>query len=166
MRLRNHTMKKSILILCFVALVGCAKSNVPDGLPKLVPVTLTLMQEGAPLSEAVVSLEGDTPFSVGGVTDAKGSVILYTSGKYKGAPPGKFKVRVMKTESDPTPSAPKPGDPEFRAYMEDARNRSAAKTYTLVEKQYTQIDTTPLELDITGPLTQTLDVGKAVKETP
>jgi hypothetical protein len=42
--------------------------------------------------------------------------------------------------------------------------KNPPKTYTLVEKRYTNLDTTPLELDISGPLTTTLDVGKAVRD--
>jgi len=157
-------MKKSILILSLVTLIGCTKTNVPDGFPKLVSVTLTFVQEGTPLSGAVVSLSGDCQFSVGGMTDANGLVVLHTHGQYKGAPLGKFKVRVVKTESDSVPPAPKLGTPEYATYMEEVRKRPPPKTYTLIEKQYTRTETTPLELDITGSMTQTLDIGKAVKD--
>ena len=96
--------KKLLILLSLVTFFGCAKQSVPDGLPKLVPVTLTFTQEGAPLTGAVVSLiDPNIQFLVGGTTDADGTVVLYTHGLYKGAPLGKFKVRVVKTESDSTP---------------------------------------------------------------
>ena len=148
-------MKKSLLLLlCLVPLAGCTKNAVPDGLPKLVPITLTITQEGVPLSGAVVSLVGDAQFAAGGVTDDNGRAVLSTHGRYKGSPLGKFKVCVVKTDSDPFPE---PGTPEFAA-------RKPRQTYTFVERQYTQSETTPLEIDVTGPLTITLDVGKAVKD--
>jgi len=158
-------MKKTLIFLCFVTFIGCTKTNVPDGFPKLIPVTLTLAQDGTPLAGATVSLNGDSQFSVGGVTDARGNVILYTHGKHKGAPLGKYKVRVTKTESDPGPPSPKSfSGPEFEAWRKEYGHLPPPKTYTLVEKQYTQVATTPLEIDVTGPLTQTLDVGRMVKD--
>jgi hypothetical protein len=159
-------MKKTLLLLFIVTLFGCSRQSTPDGLPKLVSVTLTVTQDGAPLTGAVVSLidpSGGAGFSVGGTTDAAGKVAVYTHGKYKGAPLGKFKVRVTKTESDPIPSAPKTGTPEYAAYAREM-SKNPPKRYTLIEKQYTRPETTPLELDITGPMTQSLDVGKTVKE--
>ena len=164
-------MKKILILLSLVTLAGCTAQRVPDGMPKLVPVTLTLTQEGVPLSDAVVTLtdpSGGIPFMVGGTTDAGGNVVLYTHGKYKGAPLGKFKVRVVKTVSDQPPSdlppAPEIDSPEFEAYRQKIGKLPPLKTYMLVEKRYTQPDTTPLEIDITGPLTTTLDVGKAVRD--
>jgi hypothetical protein len=162
------TMKKTILLLLIVTLFGCSHKSVPDGFPKLVAVTLTLTQEGAPLSGAIVTLiDPNVQFSVGGTTDDKGAVVLYTHGKHKGAPLGKYKVRIVKTESDPSPpglSTPSTfSGPEFEAWQKENANRPQPKTYTLVEKQYTQAETTPLELEINGAMTQTLDVGKAVK---
>ena len=164
-------MKKLLLLLSLVVLSGCTAQRVPDGMPKLVPVTLTITQAGTPLAGAVVSLidiSGGIPFMVGGTTDVNGSVVLHTHGKYKGAPLGKFKVRVVKTVSDQPPSdlppAPELDSPEFEAYRQKIGKLPPLKTYMLVEKRYTQPDTTPLEIDISCPLTTTLDVGKAVRD--
>ena len=163
-------MKKILILLSLIALSGCTMQRVPDGLPKLVPVTLTITQEGVPLSDAVVTLtdpSNSLQFMVGGTTNANGNVVLHTHGKYKGAPLGKFKVRVVKTETDQLPphlqTAPNMRSPEFGAYSREIEKLPPQKTYTLIEKRYTQSNTTPLELDITGPLTTTLDIGKAVR---
>ena len=159
-------MKKIIILLLLVTLFGCSRQRVPDGFPKLVSVTLTITQEGTPLAGAMVSLidpSGSVPFTVGGITNEKGSVILYTHGLHKGAPLGKFKVCIVKTESDSVPPAPALYTPEFEAYTQ-ALKKNPPKTYTLVEKRYTNLNTTPLELDISGSLTTTLDVGKMVKD--
>ena len=161
-------MKQSILILlCLLTIAGCTKNNVPDGLPELVSVTLTFTQDGVPLTGATVSLidpNGGVPFVVGGTTNAKGNVVLHTHGRHKGAPLAKFKIRIEKTESDPRPIPPDVGTPEFEAYRKEMESLPPQKMYSLVEKQYTQVETTPLELDITGPLTRTFDIGKAVKD--
>lgn len=127
-------------------------------------MTLTITQEGVPLADALVSLvDPNIPFSVGGTTDTNGTVVLYTHGKHKGAPLGKYKVCLVKTESDPVPPAPSMSAPEFEAYQKE-RQKNPPKTYSLVEKQYTQTETTPLELDISGAMTKTLDAGKAIKD--
>ena len=161
-------MKKLLILLSLITLLGCTRQSVPDGLPKLVPVTLTITQEGTPLAGAIVSVVdpgGGIQFMVGGTTDVNGSVVLHTHGLYKGAPLGKFKVRVVKTEADQPPAdlppPPPLGTKEFEAYR---KQLDKLKTYMLVEKRYTQLNTTPLELEITGPLTTTLDVGKAVRD--
>jgi hypothetical protein len=158
----STTMKKTFLLLFIVTFFGCSHKSVPDGFPKLVSVTLTLTQDGTPLSGAIVSLiNPNVQFLVGGTTDAQGSVVLHTHGQYKGAPLGKYKVRVVKTESDPAPPAPPTlHGTEFEAYAK----LPPPKTYTLIEKQYTQAETTPLELEISRAMIQTFDVGKAVKD--
>jgi hypothetical protein len=157
-------MKKTLFFLFIVTLFGCSHKSVPDSFPKLVFVTLTLTQDGVPLDGAIVSLiDPNIQFSVGGTTDTKGIVVLYTHGQHKGAPLGKYKVRIVKTESDPVPPPPRMGTPEYAAHMKEMQ-KNPPKTYTLVEKQYTKPETTPLELEINGTMTQTLDVGKAVKD--
>ena len=146
-------MKKYLLpLLCLVALFGCSRNDGLDGLPRLVPVTLTITQEGVPLSDAAVwlsDMSGDVQISVGGTTNSEGTVVLLTHGLHRGAPLGKYKVMVMKAETVANPNMP-PG--------------SGETLYSLVARQYTQPDTTPLELDITESLTATFDVGKAVRE--
>lgn len=161
-------MMKKVLVLLSglfaVFWIGCSQSR-PDGLPDLVPVTLSFTQDGVPLSGATVSLvdlNGTVEFTVGGTTDESGTVEIYTHGLYQGAPLGKFKIRVAKTESDPRPPMPPERGPEYDRYIAEMQ-KNPPKTYTLVEKQYTRPTTTPLEIEITEPTKLTLDVGKAVK---
>lgn len=150
-------MKKffcAVVALCLVApLVGCEKK--PDGLPKLTPVTVTIKQDGKPLSDANVSFfaqtEANKKWVAGGTTDAQGVIEVMTMGKYKGMVADTFKVTVMKTlienpqlkEDDP------PGD-----------------FYSLVDKKYMTEATTDLTIEVSGsgPLTFDLDVGPEVKE--
>jgi hypothetical protein len=161
----------SFALIAFVCLdllnlSGCSPSR-PSDLPKLVNVTLTITQEGKPLSGAMVNLdrtEQDGIYSAGGTTDENGVCLLYTHSKYKGAPLGKYKVRISRTEIIPKPINKKPKSAaEFETYKkEEAKN--PPKTYQFVEKIYTDTKTTPLEIDITGSMQKTFDVGKAVKD--
>jgi hypothetical protein len=159
-------MKHIYLFLIFVLLLAGCGERKPDGLPPLVPVKIILTQEGKPLDGAIVSLEdpsGGVKFTVGGTTNSSGVAEIYTHGNYKGAPLGKYKVRVLKNVTEESPSAPPENTPEYDKFMgEYAKN--PPRTYRYVEKQYSDINTTPLEIDITGKTTQTLDAGKDIKE--
>ncbi|MDR1289642.1 MAG: Ig-like domain-containing protein, partial [Planctomycetaceae bacterium] len=146
-------------------LSGCSRSR-PDDLPKLVPVTLTITQEGKPLSGATVNLsaiEQNSVYTAAGTTDANGVCLLYTHGQYKGSPLGKFKVRVSRTEIIPKPSPRPKSAAEYEAAMKKSRT-DPPKTYQFVEEIYTNANTTPLEIEITGTMQKTFDVGKAVKK--
>ncbi|MDR2642349.1 MAG: carboxypeptidase-like regulatory domain-containing protein [Planctomycetaceae bacterium] len=149
--------------ICFGLLIlsGCSSAK-PSDLPKLVKVTLTITQDGKPLSNAVVSLaraDQGGVYSASGITNENGVCSLYTHGQYKGAPLGKYKVRVSRIELIPKPLGRKPKDnAEYEAYK-----KNPPKTYQLVEEIYTDAKTTPLEIEITGSMQKTFDVGKAVK---
>jgi hypothetical protein len=83
--------------LCVIVLTGC--SEKPDDMPRLCQVTATVMMEGKPLENALISCvpEGNETWFAGGVTDVKGRVTLRTKGRYNGIPLGHFKVIVIKT---------------------------------------------------------------------
>lgn len=135
-------------------LVGCGRTPTPDDLPPLHPVTLTITQNGAPLAGANVLLfavSGEDKWAPGGVTDSAGIVLPKSQGRYAGAPVGKYKVCVSKSEIEKL----SPGD-------SDAGKR--AKAFKLVEDQYGNPETTPLEFEVVaGKNTATLDAGKAVR---
>jgi hypothetical protein len=145
----------SVLIFCCVCfgVAGCSNNNIPKpkDLPTLYPVILTLTQEGKPLTETTVTLiaEDQSKWGTSGFSNANGKIELKTAG-FIGVPVGKYKVVVVKTVSEGVPTSPdEPGNP---------------KTYTLVEKNYTNPNTTPLTLEITPETKElVLDVGKAVK---
>jgi hypothetical protein len=145
-----------VLIFCcgFSGVIGCSDGNPkkPEGFPTLYPVTLILTQEGKPLTETTVTLivqDQSTKWGTSGFSNTEGKIELKTAG-FIGVPASKYKVVITKTVSEGIPTTPdESGDP---------------KTYTLVEKIYTDPNTTPLTLEIT-PETKdvTLEVGKAVK---
>ncbi|MDR1269130.1 MAG: hypothetical protein LBK82_06370 [Planctomycetaceae bacterium] len=94
------------LFLGIVCFFGCGQ-KLPDGMPKLYPVTITIVQENTPLEGAIVQLiPEDSSLSTWGpmgITNASGVTELQTNGKYKGSPLGQFKVLVTKKEIEPHP---------------------------------------------------------------
>ncbi|MDR1480396.1 MAG: hypothetical protein LBJ00_15780 [Planctomycetaceae bacterium] len=155
-----------IAIVCSELLIlsGCSKSR-PSDLPELVPVTLKITQEGKPLAGATVNLSATDPISVytaAGSTDENGVCLLYTHGQYKGSPLGKFKVRVSRTEIIPKPTPRPKSAAENEVFMKNAKT-NPPKTYQFVEEVYTKAELTPLEIEITGAMEKSFDVGKAVK---
>ena len=166
-------MKNSILFLLVVTMttfIGCqfGGEKLPEGMPKLVPATIQLTQDGAPLAGSTVMLfdtSGSQQWSPGGLSDDKGTVELYTNGRYKGAPEGKYKVVVKKSETDPSTLGPAPSieDPKYGEYM-DKMMSEKLDTYTLIERKYNDAKNTPLEVEIKkGGEVQKFDVGAKVK---
>ena len=142
-------------LLVFMTFVGCSE-KLPDGMPKLVKVSLTFTQEGKPLAGATVALHPEgtsSQWTVGGVTDNHGVVVLKTHGNYTGVPEGKYKICVQKfvregeLQTMANPGAPPPKD------------------YNLVESQYANKNDTPLSIEIkSGSKYESVEAGKAVKE--
>ena len=159
-----------ILIVAMATFTGCQFGGEapPKGWPKLVQASLQLTQDGAPLAGATVSLvdtSGSQQWLPSGLSDDSGTIALYTNGRYKGAPEGKYKVVVTKTETDPSKLGPAPDidDPKYGEYMEKMVSERL-NTYTLIDRQFTDARSTPLEIEIKkgGPV-QKLDVGSKVK---
>ena len=164
----NKLLLTCIVVTGLVLLAGCGQSSPkPDGFPQMVPCVLTITQEGAPLSSAMVTLipaDGAKDWQCSASTDQSGVAKMYTYGRAEGAPKGKFKVIVMKSETDPSKyTMPNPDDSAaMEKYMQNTANEKL-NSYSLVEAVYMDPDKTPLELEITGKTEQTLDVGKKVK---
>jgi hypothetical protein len=151
-------MTKMNVIVCGLALtillcIGCGKNDVPTGFPKLHPVTLELVQEETPLPEATISLyptDESNQWSSGGFSDNNGRAVLRTHGGHSGVPAGKYRVAVVKAVTEGIP-----------ATMDDS---GTSATFSLIEKQYTLRQFTPLEIDVQkGKNTFRLDVGSPVK---
>ena len=86
-----------LLIFC-----GCSRVNRPADLPRLFPVTLMITLDNQPLDDALVVLHmedgPDAKWTVGSRTDSAGQAVITTHGQFRGAPAGKFKVCVSKSE--------------------------------------------------------------------
>lgn len=160
----------AVSVLLVAVFQGCLGGTPrPSDMPKLTPCTITVTQENAPLAGVTVSLSlgGDSqPWLGGGVTGEDGVVELYTNGRYKGVPEGKFKVVLSKTEIEAGKIPPRPAedDPGFGEWMNKYEN-AQPDVFSLVEKEYTDPKTTPLEIEISGskPVTTTFDAGKKVR---
>lgn len=159
-----------ITITSLALLAGCgpASSPKPAGFPDTVPCVLTITQEGAPLAGASVTLipiDGAKDWLFSANTNGAGVAKIYTYGRAEGAPKGKYKVLVSKTETDPSKfTMPDENDSAaMDKYIQNTANEKL-NSYLLVESAYTSADTTTLELEITGKTAQTFDVGKKVKD--
>jgi hypothetical protein len=85
------------LVLTVGVLAGCG-----DGRPSLVPVSGTVMLNGAPIEGALVGFEPDgiDGYSRPSIatTDSAGKFVVGTYDKADGMPKGKYKVTVLKKE--------------------------------------------------------------------
>ncbi|MDO5565555.1 MAG: hypothetical protein Q4G59_02780 [Planctomycetia bacterium] len=136
------------LLVLIICVCGCGQ-KLPDGMPKLRPCSVTIVQAGQPLADATVDLilkEGNAKWSVSGMTDATGRVECITHGLYKGAPEGTYKVVVTKREN---------GTKDAKGYL---------PIYSVVDKKYTDPSTTPLEIVVDAKgCDEKLDAGTPVK---
>jgi hypothetical protein len=142
-------------------------------MPKLYPVTMTVTQEGEPLADAMVMLSHiDGQWPAQGTSDANGVIKkFYTNSQYPGVVAGKFKVCVRKVERehaiDPKDIPPEPTDlqEKFQWRMKYHEHRIPPKEYDLVEAEYADPKTTPLEVEISVDKKNnlTIDAGKAVR---
>ncbi|MDR0871050.1 MAG: carboxypeptidase-like regulatory domain-containing protein [Planctomycetaceae bacterium] len=148
-------------VLCVLFLSGCGDDSRPKDLPALYPCSLTITQEGGkPLDGATVELkplDGGTRYNPLQFTDANGVAVM-TTYTFNGVPAGKYKVLVTKNiEEETTTTDKNTGEPVV----------VGGAKYRYVEKIYSDVQTTPLEIEITGKekkVVQTFDVGKAIKE--
>ncbi len=164
-------MKKA-LVLSFCAFfvlasIGCGKKK-PDGMPDLQPTTLTLTQGGAPLAGATVnfkSTDSSMSWTCGGMTDDKGVATIVTHGQYKGAPVGKYKVAVNKTEWEGEAPPSVVDEASAKTLEEYKKAGKKYEEFYLVDLKYAIGETTPLEVEIVqGKNDLTADVGEPVHE--
>ncbi|MDO4586887.1 MAG: carboxypeptidase regulatory-like domain-containing protein [Planctomycetia bacterium] len=152
------TKKIAIVLLGFLIsgiVFGCGKKK-PDGMPKLVPCEVSVIQDGKPLEGAVVSFYSDTiKWSISGTTDANGLAKIHTHGTYPGSPEGEFKVTVTKTVIEQT-TQPEPVSASVTV--------SPSPSYDSVDSQYKMRNSTPLTITVSGKTTQSFDVGAAVRD--
>jgi hypothetical protein len=142
-----------IFVFCFLIVQGCGHSLKPDDFPIIYGCSITLTQEGKPLAGANVILfskDGSCSWSVGGTTDSNGTAVIFTHGRFSGAPAGDFLVTVTKTEAEPY----EPGEVRTKPI----------NVYTFVDKKFSDSSTTPLEITISkGKIRQTFDLGAATR---
>jgi len=142
-----------------VLLSGCRGQKLPEGMPKLTPVVLSVTQDGAPLEGAVVSLlpldSANSRWYASGVTAKDGKATIKTLAQYNGAVSGKHKVTVTKSVYEPRPDWWETGtEAQRRAYK-------SPPPVELVHKKFADKNTSPLDLEVgSSPVNQTFDVEK------
>jgi hypothetical protein len=151
--------RNKLALICIALLlseiIACSHVSKPKDMPKLYPVTMTFLQEEQPLAGATVTLmpiDPENKWDAGGVTDIHGKVILQTHGKYQGAAAGKYKICVIKVETE----SPPPG-------VDVSVTPIRLKSYHLVDQKFRDFEKTPLEIEIQGSFTQSFDLGSATK---
>jgi hypothetical protein len=146
-----------LFAIVLVLQTGCAKDhNRPADLPKLYPVRITIMQEGTPLTGALVTLEADTPAKFGvamSETNNAGVATMMTYG-YPGVPLGQYTVMVDKQVVEGARQT-------TNEYGESVE--VGGKIYRYVDAQYIQKSSSPFSINvIERGATETFDVGKPV----
>ena len=165
-------------LACMFLLTACNGEKRPAGIPQQFPTTVVVKQEGKPLDKATVTfyaVEENSPnaaWAIVGTTDATGSAQMAVNGKYKGSPAGKFKVTIIKTETEkpveippgPDPAVDPKGYGEWRIKYKVDQDVPPLKSWTFVDSKYTRVETTPLEVEVKPePNTIDIDAGKAMK---
>ena len=158
--------KKIALILmfgCLLTFAGCGP-KLPDGLPKRVPVTLTITQDGKPLAGAVVSLipedQDQHRWSASGNTDEQGVVSPKILSKYPGAMIGKHKVVISCVRVDESTR-------KERRDSEGKLEGTTVDSYETVSSDFNLITTTKQTIEIQkGENVHTIDCGKPVRIKP
>jgi len=147
------------LSLSFALLLqsGCSKDDGrPNDLPKLHPVSITVIQDGKPLEGAAVTLIAKTQTLYGmasGTTNASGIAVPRTYG-YDGVPVGQYMVTVSKAVVEGAREAKNDDGSTYE---------TGGKNYQYVDVKFTKQDTTTLDIDVTEKgAKETFDVGAAV----
>lgn len=166
-------MKHFNTVLLFTGallLGGCFGPKTPDGMPKLEPVTVTVLQGDVPLANATLNLKPLEPsttnnFTCGGTTNEEGVATIVTHGQYKGAPVGKYKVAVSCVVGEGTPPPPSPIDEESaRVYKEYIDSGATYEEFNVVDPEFSTIESTTLEIEVVKGKNQlTIDCGEPVR---
>ncbi len=152
----------SLLVFGLLGIGGCSNEPLPNGMPDLQPLVLTVTQQGAPLEGATVQLISADPsisrWASGGVTNSEGQVNLKTLGQYEGVVPGTYKVTVYKMafDGDSTP-----------AMADSPSSGGSTKAFLVVDPKYQAETTTPVKIEVAKGIDTlpAIDIGAAVKIT-
>jgi len=150
----------SLILICSgisLAVIGCGGAQRPPGMPKLYHATVSVVQDGKPLAEAIVSLvprDAGNQWSSGGVTDSKGQLTLTTYGQFPGVPAGQYKVCITKQE--------RVGELDF---SNPASPKGNQELFEVVDPIFKSEATTTQEMEVSskGKNHFIFDVGKPVK---
>jgi hypothetical protein len=156
---RTFSTRLILLTTALLIVAGCNGKKTPDGLPKLYPCEITVIQDGKPLAGATVILfseDNSVTWGVSGGTLENGVAVMYTHGDFKGAPAGKYKVVITKTVIENQPTQEQLQNPNFAGSFGDS--------YDTVALKYKNMEKTPLRIEVkTQKTIENFDIGTAVK---
>lgn len=169
----KSVLRLSVVVMFGVALCtfGCSSGpKKPAGMPTLYPTEITVSSESGPLADAIVTLlpaDGSRlQWGSGGRTNASGVARIKTHGQFDGAPEGKFKIVVKKTESQGDAPPPMGTDAESqRVYEEYMKSGKTQKFFNVIDAKYNTAKDSPLEVEVTNQKLNTaaVSVGALVK---
>jgi len=154
------------LLLAITLLPGCGGQKRPADMPPLYPCTITVTQDGQPLDGGMVTLASTDPsfkWVVFAQLDSSGTGKLFTQGLYAGAPAGEYQVVLSKEEV----VSEQAGQTVVRQgeFGEESFTPFIETVFSLVEKKYTDVGTTPLSMTIARKGNDPkFDCGKPVRE--
>ena len=163
---RSFVCTSLIAVLAVTLLPGCGGQPRPADLPTLYPCTVTVTQDGQPLSDGIVHLvstDSEFKWAVFAQLNASGTGKMFTQGLYPGAPEGDYKVVISKEETVSEQVGPvvvRQGE-----FGEETITPTRLTVYSLVDKDYADAATTPLSMTIgKRGNDQKFDCGKPVRE--
>lgn len=138
--LRKWTHTIPVLLLLATAGAGCGSS---DGRVETYPVKGQVLMKGRPVTNGSVVFTSSDPTATGAVgrLDQEGRFSLMTYQPDDGAPAGEYKVVVRAFED-----------------LGPTDDTSTAQPRSLVPRQYTSLDTTPLRKTVNAQELNTIDI--------
>ncbi len=167
-------LSAALLVAGLTALAGCGKGR------GLVPVSGTVLMDGAPLNKATITFVPDGGGELAsGISDDAGRFFMVASGGGEGVLPGNYKVTVMSFAETPAPSkgmaevmreqmeakgaAPKSGDGTAALKKQQQDAVKAGKAMRASPAVYNDIAKTPLKVTVPVPADYKIELSKDAK---
>lgn len=166
-------MRLPLIVSVFFFIVGCGDPTRPKDLPRLYQTTIKITQDGKELAGATVVLVHEDPafkWNSAGTTNEQGIVELYTLGKFKGVPEGKYCVTVSKAisihpKTHQPVEPPKASDPSSTSIVGGVTSsiNEMPIPFNIVAREFASQATTSLKMEVRRKRNnETFDVGKAM----
>ena len=128
----------SLTIAGLVLAAGCGGQSLPEGMPPLQKVRVTVLQNGSPVSDATVMFQpmADAQRHASGTTNADGVAVMRTDNQFDGVPAGEYAVKISKNESYET------GKTEVN---DDGETVAVLNTKNLLPEKYASFATSGLK---------------------
>jgi len=154
-----------LTVVCFT-IAGCTGGYPGD--ERLYPVSVTVTENGSPLTDAVVVLlreGGKKIINAGGITDKNGVAIIKTDAQWDGVPEGTYKVAIAKSssvEEEISSEEYQKLDMAERERYNQKMEKKHASVKLLVPEVIARTESTPLTIEVTPSQnnTATFDIAK------